>query len=237
MQKPACNVLTIAFTAIALAALAAAQGPPNRGPALVVTAPVESGVLAPQAQHLANVFFKEVSQVATEVAGKVIEVAFEQGQHVKGGQLLVRLDDVLLQKELQAKRAEHQSFAAELEDARTRYARAEKLIADEVTTAQQMDQLRYEVESDAAQLAMVNAQMDRIETLIAKNAIYAPFEGVVLERATELGEWKGAGDTVAVLALDNVYDVVVNVPGRDLKWVQPGDEVTVATDAGNVGGR
>ena len=47
---------------------------------------------------------EEISEVATEVSGKVTEVVFEEGQRVTEGEILVRLDNALLIKELSASR-------------------------------------------------------------------------------------------------------------------------------------
>lgn len=204
-----------------------AQPPGFGGPSLVATGKARTGVLAPEVEFKGTVFFKEMAEVATEVSGKVVDVKFEEGVHVKAGEVLVDLDDSLLHKDLQSRKATMARYAAELGDAQTRFERAESLIADEITTPQQLDQLRYEVESDRQQVEAMRAEVDRIQTLIDKNTIRAPFDGIVIDRTTELGEWKAVGDTVAVLARENVYDVMVSVDEVNLPWVRVGESVTV----------
>lgn len=199
----------------------------GRPPTLVALAPAFEGILAPQRDDHGIVFFKELSEVATEVSGKVTEVVFEEGQRVTEGQVLVRLDDALLKKELGASRATAERYKSELEDSKVRFERAKMLLEDEVTTPQQYDMLRFEVESDTHQLASMRAEVGRIETLLDKHTIRAPFDGIVVERRTERGEWKGIGQVVAVIALENIFDVIVDVPEEQLRWIVEDSEVAL----------
>lgn len=229
------NVTKISIAVLAglwLAWSAGAQPPPPR----VAVAPAKPGVIAPQAEFQGTVYFKEVSQVAAEVSGKVLAVKFEEGDRVTAGQLLVQIDTSLLEKQLQATRANLQKAKTDLADAKVRFDRAKILLDDEVTTPQEIDKLRFEVEANSHQVEFVQAELERIQTLIDKSSIYSPFDGIVLDRLTQVGEWRSSGglvaSTVAVVARENIFDVMADVPEQHLRWVTPGAEVTV-----NVGGR
>jgi len=74
-------------------------GPFDRGPAKVVATTGDAGVLAPQGEFRGSVYFVDVSDLATEVSGKVTAVFFEEGERVRQGQALVKLDDELLRKD------------------------------------------------------------------------------------------------------------------------------------------
>lgn len=212
----------VAFV-MALFAAGSAQG--QRPASKVVTATGQMGVLSPRAEFRGTVYFKEVSEVATEVSGKVVAVDFEEGQRVTKGQLLVRLDDALLVKDLQATKATRDRFQADLEDAEVRFGRAKVLVDDGLNPPQEGDELRFNVESLGHRVRSTKAEVARIETLIEKYSIHAPFDGIVLERKTELGEWRSIGDTVAVVARENVFDVMVDVPEVYLSWIVPGQTV------------
>ncbi len=206
--------------------IAGAQGgPSNQGPAKVVATEGREGVLAPQAEYRGTVYFKEVSDVASEVAGKVTAVLFEEGQRVRKGQLLVRLDDELLKKDLAARQAALDRDRAELEDAEVRFRRAESLVERGLSTTEQFDEFRLDVKSLQFQLSATQAELERTQTVIKKSTISAPFDGIVIERSTEIGEWKSDGDTVAVIARENEYSVLVDVPESSVEWIEPGQEV------------
>ncbi len=219
-----------AFALIIGCCCAFGQGP--GGPPVVITAPAQAGVLAPQSEFRGTVYFKAISQVATEVGGKVIEVPIEVGQHVEKGQVLARLDDTLLQKDLQAAKANHARYAADLEDIKVQYERARQLLEQGLTPTQEFDQLRFQVQSLQHQVESVGAEVERTQTLIQKYSIHAPFSGVILERKSEVGEWMSSGDPAATVAREHDYDVIVNTPEDVLRWAIPGAHVPV-----DVGGR
>lgn len=192
--------------------LASAQGPPGRGPAKVVAIPGREGVIAPASRFRGTVYYKEVSEVATEVPGKVILAEFRAGDHVKAGQLLVRLDDTLLTKDLQSMQATLSRDSTDLEEAELRHERARTLVADGLATSEVGDEIRFEVLSLRYQVAATRASVERLEALIERNSVYSPFDGIVVERSTDLGEWRKEGDTVAVIARVDAFEVIADVP-------------------------
>lgn len=199
--------------------VAFAQGPP---PAKVTVAEVQAGTLAPTKVFKGTVYFKEMAELATEVGGKVVEVLFEDGDRVEAGTPMVRLDDSLLQADLTTRKALHEQAKAELALEEARLTRAKELLDDEVTTPQQYDDLRFTVESTRHRVAAARAEVDRVAREIEKKTIRAPFDGVVVRRETEVGEWRDEGDTLAVFARDHVHDIVVNIPEQHLAWLEPG---------------
>lgn len=202
---------------VSSAGLSYAQPPVSK----VVAAPGQSGVLAPQSEFRGTVYFKELSAVATEVQGKVLSVAMEEGERVAKGQILVTLDIALSKKELAAARATHERYKATLDEAEAQFERTKDLVEDGINTAQEYDRQLFLVKSLTQQAASANAQVERIETIIEKSSIVAPFDGIVIDRQTERGEWKSDGDPVAVIAREHEYDALVDVPENVLPWITP----------------
>jgi len=198
---------------------AVAQGPP---PARVTVATIGEGRISPSVDLEASVFFKEVSHVATELNGLVTEVHFEEGQRLNAGEIMVRLDQSLLEPQLRENRALVEQAKARLKQENARMRRAAELMADEITTPQQFDDIRFTAEAFDRQVAAAEARVQQIERELEKKVIRAPFDGIVLERMTELGEWKGVGESIAIFALDQVYDIVTNVPEAYLGYATPG---------------
>lgn len=228
-------ILLAAMLLLTLPAMA--QGPPGSGPAKVEVLSARQGILAPTATFRGTLYFTEVSEVAAEVSGKVVLVEFDEGQRVTEGQRLVRLDDTLLLKNTEALRATHNMHANNLEDARVRFDRAQALVQDGLATSEEADELRYRFQSLSYQLASTQAELERLETLIRKSTIYAPFDGVVIERQTDLGEWRREGDTVAVIAREHAFQIIVDVPEDNLRWIQIGSEASVRIGASEYAGR
>ncbi|MDZ4861025.1 MAG: efflux RND transporter periplasmic adaptor subunit [Candidatus Hydrogenedentes bacterium] len=216
-------------TFLALSGISAwAQAPEGPPPAAKVTVcTLEVGTIARTQLLPGNIFFKEVSNVATEVNGKVVEVLFEEGQHLDKGAVMVRLDHVLLDSDLQAAQAAVLQSETETKLQQARLDRALTLLKDEVTTPQEYDDIRFTAQASEHRVGTLKAEVERIEREIEKKTIRAPFSGQVIERIAELGDWRNIGQTIAVFARDDVLDVMVNVPEKIIPFIKDGLEVDV----------
>ncbi|MBW2435626.1 MAG: efflux RND transporter periplasmic adaptor subunit [Deltaproteobacteria bacterium] len=193
------------------------KGPP---PAVVKVASVKTGNVAPQAEFIGTVFYEEVSDVASEVSGRVEEVRFEEGQHIKKNQVLIKLGADILQKWLVATSASYEQVLIELEIARIELKRKEKLFKTKSISEQSYDEERFGVKGIEKSAASLKAEVERIEIELQKKIIRAPFDGVVIKRHVDRGEWLAEGATVAVLAKDDVVDIVANVSEKFIPYIQ-----------------
>ena len=191
-------------------------------PASVSVAKVEIGMVAPEAEFIGTVYYQEVSNVASELSGLAQVVKFEEGQRVKRAQPLVELGSELLRKNLQATLLNHEQVLSELEIARIELSRKEKLFKKKSIAEQSYDQDRFRVVGLEKQAASLATQVERIELELKKKTIRAPYSGVVVKRLVDRGEWISEGEEVAVVAKDDVVDIVVEVPERFIQYVKPG---------------
>jgi RND family efflux transporter MFP subunit len=219
----------VSFACAAIVPWAFAQQPVAK----VAVCTVNSGTLALSQEFNGNVFYKEVSNLATEISGKVVEVLFEEGDHLDKGTAMVRLDYVLLEAQLRAAQALVRQYETQLEQERVRMERARSLLKEEVTTPQEFDDMRFTVQTAEQRVEAAKADVERIEREIEKKTIRAPFSGRVIDRQTEVGDWKDSGDIIAIFARDDLYDVIVNVPEQFLAYIEPDSlaDVTVAGKA------
>ncbi len=210
------------------------KGPP---PANVTVAEVKNGMVAPQAEFIGTVYYQEVSDVASELSGLVETVSFEEGQRVKKRQILVQLGSEILGKDLQATKSSYEQVLAELEIARIDLTRKEKLFKRKSIAEQTYDEERFQVIGLEKRAASLKAQVERIEIELEKKVIRAPYEAVVLERRVDRGEWIAQGASVAVLAKDDVVDIVVEVPERFIPYVRQGMPAQAAINGNTVNGK
>lgn len=220
--------LVVAAAAIVVATISFAQGGPP--PAKVQTAPVSDGVITPTTIFKGSVAFKEVSEVAAEVAGKVDRVAFEEGMRLSKGDVMVELDAALLKADIAAARAVLAQYQAEQEQEQERLRRTQTLLEEDVSTPQEFDDVRFTVAALGERVRGQQAEINRLETELEKKTIRAPFDGIVLDRMAELGAWRGAGASIGTLALTDMFDIIAFVPETDLGFIAEGQtvEVTVA---------
>ena len=229
-MKKAGKVVTVAWGVVLLlgAALpAAAQekgGPP---PALVTISEVREGMVDPQVEFVGTVYYPEVSEVSSEVSGSVVEVRFEEGHRVRKDDVLVRLDWDLLEKTLKGTRASYEQNQADLEKASRDLKRIEKLYREDSIAEQVYDENRFRVKSLEKRGEALKANLERLEVELTKKTVRAPFHGVVLKKNVDRGEWISPGTSVVTVARDDTMDVVVEVPGDVLPFVNRGRKVGI----------
>ena len=155
------------------------QGPP---PANVTVATVKIGMIAPQTEFIATVFYQEVSEVASELEGLVEKVRFEEGQRVKQGQILVELGSDILKKRLEAAILSYEQVLSDLDIAKIDLDRKEKLFRKKSIAEQTYDEVSFRAKSLEKRAAALKAEVEGIEIELRKKIIGAPFTGIVIDR-------------------------------------------------------
>lgn len=154
--------------------------------------------------------------VSTEVPGTVQTIAFESGDVVKKGDLLVRLDISIERARLASAEASARLAALDLE-------RMKKLRAASAGSEADLDGASARATQAAAEVANVKAT-------IAKKTIRAPFSGRLGIRRVDLGQVLQAGTPIVSLqSYDPIY-VELALPQQALSQVEVGHPVAVTTD-------
>jgi len=155
--------------------------------------------------------------LASEVAGTVVEIAFESGAIVAQGDLLVRLDT-------STEKAQLQAAEAQVELARLNAERLRKLRESNVVS-------QSEVDTAEASLKQNQANADEISAVIEKKTLRAPFAGRLGIRLVNLGESLDARKAVVSLqALAPIY-TDFSLPQQALSVLATGLVVRVSSDA------
>lgn len=155
--------------------------------------------------------------ISSEVSGTVKAIAFESGETVKKGELLVRLDTSTEEAQLASAEASARLARLDLE-------RMKKLRA--VGAGSEAD-----LDSAKARAAESAAAVDNWKAIIAKKTIRAPFSGQVGIRQIDLGQVLQPGTPIVSLqSFDPIY-VEFSLPQQALSRVQAGNPVSVRTDA------
>ena len=238
MKRKMTNALLILAIFLSFSSPLNAQekGPGGMPPAKVVVSDVNKGLVAEKSEFVGTVFYVEVSDVASEVNGKVERVTFEEGQRVRRGDILVRLSSDLLEKQLAAIRSSFEQVLIEHEKAVLDLKRMEDLRRQDSIAEQMYDDHKFKVKGLEKKAASLEADVERIEAELDKKIIKAPFNGVVIDRAVDRGEWLSPGSNVATIAKDNMVDVVVDVPERMVRFLKEGMDLNVKAGGREVAG-
>jgi RND family efflux transporter MFP subunit len=202
-------------------------------PASVSVAKVIRGRIAPQSEFIATIFYQEISDTASEMSGLVGRVHFEEGQRVKKNQILVELGSEILRKRLQAATASFEQILSEIEIAGIDLKRRKKLFKKKSISKQSYDENRFRVIGLEKRAASLKAEVERLEIELEKKIIRAPFDGIVIKRNVDRGEWISEGETVAVIGKDDTIDIVAEIPERFIQYIKNGMQVSVTASSSN----
>lgn len=203
---------------------AQSQGMP---PALVVVSDIGTGTISPENEFVGTVYYQEVSDVASEVDGKVEVVKFEEGHRIKKGDLLVKVNSDLLEKSLTASQARYEQVLSDLEQAEIDLKRAESLFADKLISEQSYDDRKFRVKSLEKNSLSLKADVERFEIELKKKEIRAPYNGVILQKHVDRGEWLSPGLPVAMIAKDDTVDIIVEIPEREVMFIKKDNTVSI----------
>ena len=228
------NMLQIAFvllTAICVspALLTATNSEKEQAPsANVVVSRVTTGTIQAEQEFIGTVYYREVSDVSTEVSGRVELITFEEGQRTRDGETLIKLDSELLEKKLQAQEALYEEILVDLERERNDLERMENLFKKRIVAEKEYEDQMYQVKGLEKKSVAFQAEVKRLEIELKKTTIKAPFRGVIIKKHIARGEWISPGKTVATIARDDSIDIVVEVPEYAVKYLAPGMTAQVA---------
>lgn len=204
-------------------------------------APVVEEAIEQKRQVTGDVLAISRSQLAAQEPGLVIEVGVREGDALKKGDLIARLDPDRLQLDLaeakasvlaaEAKVAEEEALAAQAARDRDR---VKEMLALESGSAPELDRAESQAAAEAARLQQARAQLaieQARERLIEKRVgdleIRAPFAGRVTEKHTEVGQWLKAGDSVIELVALDPIEIRVDVPERYITRAMEAESVSV----------
>lgn len=157
---------------------------------------------------------RRVSTVASEIAGLVMEFSGNEGRTVNKGQVLAQLRQENHELSLRAAEAQLKEDEARLKLSERNLERARDLFNTKDFSQKQLDDAQYEFNAWQGRIDRLKAEIARIRDDIERHTIRAPFNGVVIKKHTELGQWIAQGGPVVELQSVDELEVAVEVPER-----------------------
>ena len=189
-------------------------------------------------------------KISSEVSGEIIELPVKEGQMVKKGDLLVRINPDIYQSvvkrsaaSLETIRASLQQSSATLKEAEESYKRNKVLFDKGVISKSDWDKAvsAYEVAKASRESARFNVQsamasVSEAQDNLKKTIIYSPTDGTISKLSVELGErvvgtMQMTGTEIMRVANLHNMEVEVDVNENDIVKISVGDSVNVEVDA------
>ncbi len=178
---------------------------PTRGPAvdaIYATGTVEPAVMLP---------------IAPRVAGRLLELKADEGNNVRKGQMLARLDDADLASTVD-------ELEARAKFAQSQYERAQSLVRQGFMAKAETDRTRADLDAAEAAVKRARAQRDYM-------SLVAPADGLIIRRDGEIGQYIPAGQAVFILSCCAPLRVTAEVDEEDIARVRVGQKVVLRADA------
>ncbi|MEO1608756.1 MAG: efflux RND transporter periplasmic adaptor subunit [Pseudomonadota bacterium] len=186
------------------------------------------------------------SQIAAIINGVATSVNFNVGNRVSQGQVLVKLDQSRLAIERRAAEALVKVAKAEIRVAEDKlrlaelaFERQEALRGSNAFSRSRYDDLkqsaaqaRSEAEKARAELQTAQSSLDRVDYEWSHTTIKAPFDGIIIARQAQPGQYVNGGGTIGTLLDISNLEIEADVPGSIASGLKPGTKVTALFDGG-----
>lgn len=189
-------------------------------------------------------------KISSEVSGEILELPFKEGQEVKKGDLLVRVNPDLIQSAVSRTQASYQNVRAGLEQAEANlkqakadYERNQTLFNKGVISKSEWDRSTAAYETAVAgkssayySVQSAAATVNEAKDNLSRTTIYSPMTGTISLLSVELGErvvgtQQMAGTPILSVANLKNMEVEVDVNENDIVKVNIGDSTIVEVDA------
>ncbi len=218
-------------------------GPP---PALVRLGAVEQPTLQARWDVIGRLRELRQAVVAAEQSGRVVAMQAEEGDRMVANQtVLAQIDDVWAKLRLQRAQADLASAQASVQEVKAGLEQNRRDAEYLTQLREQGSAPRKEYEdalakvkeyearlsSSEAQVLAAQAELAQIKEELDRLAVRAPFDGVVVRKLTEVGQWLNSGAAVAEVISTGAIDVVVDVPEQFINLIKLDQEIEVYIEA------
>jgi membrane fusion protein (multidrug efflux system) len=153
---------------------------------------VRNGSLASGVVITGSIQPERRADLRAEVSAVVLQVYKENGETVKHGDLLMRLDDTSIRDGLTSAQASARAASEALDQAERQYQRLKTLRQSGMASAQQVEDAEIHRNTAQSDKAAADSRVVTARQQLQRTEVRAPFDGVVSERKTS------AGDTAAI---------------------------------------
>lgn len=207
-------------------------GPGGGGPPPVVDVDtVKTGRIIETREAVGTVRAFESIMVTARVSGIIQELAFQEGQQIKAGDVLVRFDADERRADIEAAVADIRRAEAQRNETRTRLDRALALQRSGAGTGAQVEDLTAQVRTLESAIASAEAKRKSAEARLDDLIVRAPFAGRLGTRSVSLGAYVSPGTRITTL--DDLSRIRLDfaVPENIIARLKPGQVVRATSPA------
>jgi multidrug efflux system membrane fusion protein len=195
---------------------------PGEGPVPVLVAPAARADVPVFLDAVGTIKALNTVTVRPQVDGKLLSVNFKEGDDIKKGDVLAKIDPVIYQAQLNQAVAKKAQDEAQLANSKIDLERYERLAATAAINKQQADTQRALVAQNTALVQADQAAIDNAQAMLGYTTITAPIDGRTGIRMVDEGNYVRSADTnssIVVITQLQPISVLFNLPQQDLAQV------------------
>src|SRR5262245_115302 len=173
--------------------------------------------------------------VGTQVSGKIVETKVDFNDRVKKGELVARIDPTLLEQAVRDAQAGLERNEAEAEQAEREFKRNEQLFERKVLTEIEFNNAKYALAVARANVKSAQVTLDRARQNLSYTQIFAPIDGIVVERNVDVGQTVTASMSTPQLYLIandlEQMQILASVDESDIGVIHDGQNVRFTVQA------
>lgn len=199
------------------------------------TATIQRGSVKSTVSATGTLSAVKTIQVGTQVSGQIAAIYADYNDHVRKGQLLASIDPTLERQAVEEAQAQLERALATAQQVQDDYARGKQLFDAKMIAPSEFATLRSNFAVQQANLKSARIALDRARQNLAYTNIYAPINGVIVERNVDVGQTVAANFSTPQLFLiaNDLFDmqILALVDESDIGAIKTGQAVEFTVQA------
>lgn len=230
--------LVVVISIVVLASSGENSGKSNGDPEMFKEFPVNKGTFKILVTANGSIIPIDRVEIKSKASGLVEELPIEQGDHIKEGDLIARLDQKDERAAVSQAQADYDIAVAELKKSQREHQRKDKLYTQQLISEEERDQIELNLAIARGKLVQATTALERARERLSESIVRAPIDGVILQKYVEKGQIIASGISnvsggtpiVDIADMSSVY-IQAGVDEIDIGKIQIGQMATVIADA------
>jgi HlyD family secretion protein len=197
--------------------------------------PIERGDIESTVSATGTVNAVRTVQVGTQVSGQIAALYADFNDHVRRGQLIAKLDPTLLEQAVRQAEADLARTEADVSQNQFTLDQTKPLYDSQAVTESEYRTAQYNLAVSKANLVSSQAALERAQQNLKYTSIYAPIDGIVIERDVDVGQTVAASlsaPQLFLIAEDLAHmQILVSVDESDIGQIKDGQTATFTVQA------
>jgi len=174
----------------------------------------------------------EKAAVVAKIPGRtVLRVLVDEGQYVKKGDVLAKIDESLVRQDISRGRAALKRAVTQKETAKSDFERMKSLFEENVISEQKFDHAKAQYEAAQSQLEEAQASLKQLEIMLSYHSINASADGVISMRLIDPGDTTSQQKPAFMIYSQKKLRVTGSVPEKQFSGMAVGQRAEIKLDA------